>query len=94
MVAELLELVERHRLRESLWARLLSIWDRRLIRHRTKTACTVEDGSPSRSPISTGPSRCFHRKCTILRTTGGGVRFGRRCGRDDRSTIPAGPSAR
>ena len=47
---------------------------------------------PSRSPISTGPSRCFQRRCTILRTTGAGVLFGWRCGREDRSTIPAGPS--
>jgi len=41
-----------------------------------------------------GPSRCFQRRCTILGTTGCGVRFGCRCGREDRSTIPAGPSAR
>ena len=40
------------------------------------------------------PSRCFHRRCTILWTTGVGVRFGCRWGREDRSTIPAGPSQR
>ncbi len=57
----------------------------------TRTACTVEDGMPSRSPISTGPSCC--RRCTILRTTGVGVRFGCQCDHEDRSTIPAGPSA-
>ena len=52
------------------------MWVSRLSRHRTSTACTVEDAISSRSPISTGPSRCFHRRCTILRTTGAGVRFG------------------
>ena len=51
-------------------------WVSRWIRHRTSTACTVDDGMPRRSPISMGPSRCFQRRCTILRTTGVGVRFG------------------
>jgi hypothetical protein len=48
---------------------------------------------PSFAPIATGPRRFFHRRCTILRTTSCGVRFGDRCGRDDRSIIPALPIA-
>jgi hypothetical protein len=47
-----------------------------VVRDRTSTACTVEDAMPSRSPISTGPSRSFHRTCTILRTTSCEVRLG------------------
>jgi hypothetical protein len=31
---------------------------------------------PSRSAMCTGPSRCSTRRCTILRTTGAGVRCG------------------
>ena len=53
-----------------------------------------EAGIPRRPPICTGPRRCFHRRCTILRTVGRGVRAGLWCGRDERSCIPAGPSAR
>ena len=55
---------------------------------------TVEEAMARRSAISTGPSRCFHRRCTILRTTGCGVRLGWWCGREDRSSIPSGPSTR
>ncbi len=68
-----------------------STWLSRLIRQRVNTACTVEGARPTRAPIATGPSRCFHRRCTILRTTGCGVRVGCRCGRQDRSAIPARP---
>ena len=51
-------------------------------------------GTPSRPPICTGPSRWRHRSRTIARTTCGRVRFGLVWGREDRSAIPAGPSAR
>nr|WP_237398314.1 hypothetical protein [Rathayibacter rathayi] len=44
-----------------------------------------------RPPIWTGPRRFFHRKCTIFFTTAGGVRAGERCGREDRSNMPAEP---
>ena len=50
--------------------------------------------TPTRSAIATGPSRCFHRSLTMARTTGRGVRFGDRCGREDRSLIPPSPSWR
>ena len=63
-------------------------------RQRTSTACTVEAARPSRSAIATGPSRFFQRRCTILRTTGLGVRRGQECGRELRSAIAAGPPVR
>src|SRR5215218_830608 len=53
-----------------------------------------QGGRPTRATIATGPSRCFHRRYTILRTIGRGVRRGERCGRLERSAIPAAPSAR
>jgi hypothetical protein len=65
-----------------------------LIRQRTKTACTVEAGTPSWPAICTGPSRLRHRSRTICRVSCSGVLVGLRCGRDDRSAIPPGPSAR
>ena len=71
----------------------LSTWCRRFSRHRTRTACTVDAGMPSFAPIATGPSRCFHRRCTTLRTSCCGVRFATRCGREDRSVMPAWPIA-
>lgn len=46
-----------------------SMCDNRFSRHRTNTACTVEAGIDSREAIANGDSRCFHRRCTILRTT-------------------------
>lgn len=49
---------------------------------------------PSRSATSTGPKRCFQRRCTILRTTGMRVRLGCLCGREEWSTMPDRPSAR
>ena len=61
---------------------------------RKRLLLDLEAGTPRRPAIWTGPSRCFQRRCTILRTTGAGVRFGCRCGAEDRSSIPAGPSAR
>ena len=70
------------------------MWESRLIRQRTSTACTVEAGIPSRPAIWTGPSRCRHRSRTIRRTSSGGVLVGLVCGRELRSAIPAGPSAR
>jgi hypothetical protein len=48
----------------------------------------------SRAAISTGPRRCFQRRCTILRTVAAGVRCGLTCGRDERSLMPAAPAAR
>ena len=50
--------------------------------------------TPTTAAIGTGPRRCFHRRCTILRTTGCGVAFGEQCGRDEASAIPAAPSWR
>jgi hypothetical protein len=67
--------------------------DNRFSRHRTKTACTVEAGIDSREAIANGDSRCFHRRCTILRITTCSVRLGLRSGRLDRSVIPASPIA-
>ena len=52
----------------------------------------VEAGTPRRAAISTGPSRWCQRRCTIRRTSGRGVRRGQRCGRELRSTMPAGPA--
>jgi hypothetical protein len=46
------------------------------------TSAAVEAAIPSRPAICTGPSRFFHRRCTILRTSGRGVRRGHWCGRD------------
>src|SRR5690349_8774253 len=66
----------------------------RLMRHRTRTACTVEVGRPSSPAICAGPNRRRHRSWTIRRTTVGAVRFGIERGRLDRSIIPAGPSVR
>ena len=37
------------------------MWDKRLIRHRTSTACTVEARRPSLPAIWTGPRRWRHR---------------------------------
>ncbi|MFG2110993.1 hypothetical protein [Micromonospora chersina] len=34
------------------------------------------------------------RRCSTLRSTGAAVRAGERCGRLDRSVMPAGPSTR
>ena len=51
------------------------------------------------APIATGPNRLRHRRCTIVRTTGAGVRVGLRWGRFDRSamssrlTRPSGDAA-
>ena len=55
---------------------------------------TVEAGSPTLSPIWTGPRRCFQRRCTILRTNFCDVRVGWWCGREDRSDMPATPAIR
>ncbi len=40
-----------------------------------------------------GPRRCSSHRCTIFRLTGSGVVFGLRWGREERSNVPAGPSA-
>ena len=64
------------------------------MRQRTNTACTVEGASPTWGAIWAGPSRWVQRRCTILRTTGAGVRRGLWWGRLDRSVIPAGPWSR
>jgi hypothetical protein len=50
--------------------------DRRFSRHRTNTACTVEADIDNREAIANGDSRRRHRRCTILRTSVAGVRFG------------------
>jgi hypothetical protein len=70
------------------------MWDSRFNRQRTSTACTVEAGSPSRAPISTGPSRLRHRNATIFFTSRCGVRPGCRCGRLDRSRMSSTPGTR
>ena len=71
-----------------------SIWLSRLIRARTSTACTVEAEMPSSPAICAGPSLRRHRNRRIRFTVAGGVLVGIERGRLDRSTIPAGPSAR
>jgi hypothetical protein len=64
------------------------------VRSGSATRCTVESATPTSDGIWTGPRRFLVRWCTILRTTGGRVRLGLRCGRDDRSAIPASPNWR
>lgn len=63
-------------------------------RHRTSTACTVEAGTRTLEAIACGDRRLRQRRSTILRTIGAGVRFGLRCGRLERSLIPAAPISR
>lgn len=62
----------------------------RLIRQLVSTRCTVQGARPTFAQMATGPSRCFHRRCTTLRTTGCGVRRGDRCvaGRTGRASPP------
>jgi hypothetical protein len=69
-----------------------SIEDKRLIRHRVSTACTVEAGIASCPAICTGPNLFRHRTSTIRRITCSLVLVGLRCGRELRSSIPAAPS--
>jgi hypothetical protein len=54
----------------------MSMCDNRFSRHRTNTAYTVEAGTDSLEAIASGESRSRHRKSTMRRTTGSGVRLG------------------
>ena len=65
-----------------------------MIRQRTSTAWTVDAGIPSSEAICTGPRRRRLLAATICFTTAGDVLVGIVAGRLDRSTMPAGPSAR
>jgi len=47
--------------------------------------CATEGANPTFAPITTGPMRCFHRRCTTRRTAGTAVRRGQWCGREDRA---------
>jgi hypothetical protein len=67
------------------------MWESRLSRQRTSTACTVEDAIPQLVADRDLPQTLFPTRCTILRTTDARVRPGWACGREDRSPIPSAP---
>lgn len=60
---------------------------------RTSTRCAVERGTPTTEARRAGPSLRRRRSPTIRFSTLRGVRCGHRCGRLDRSSRPASPSA-
>ncbi len=62
--------------------------------YRLRTLCTVKTFRPSRYAIRDGPQRRMTRTLMMRRSGRVGVWFGLRCGRELRSAIPAGPSAR
>jgi hypothetical protein len=54
----------------------MSMCDKRFLRYRTNTACTVEDAIDSRDAIASRKSRWRHPQVYTRSITGAGVRFG------------------
>jgi hypothetical protein len=68
----------------------------RACRSRRRPESGARSRVPGRPAQRSPPalSRCFQRRCTIFRTIGRRVRRGERCGRLERSAMPAGPKSR
>jgi hypothetical protein len=70
-----------------------SSWASRGMPSRASTRETVRAGTPVAAAIPSGPQRSRRRAATTSATVSDDVRVGLTCGREDRSTRPAAPSA-
>jgi hypothetical protein len=59
---------------------------------RVQDVCTVDAARPTSKAMLSAPHGRLRRRRSTLRPIWRGVRFGHRCGRDDRSSSSASPS--